>query len=112
MLRSKRLWLVFLACFWAFAAKDAAEAAGSCESIQDAFAYNQCLARSTPPRAQQGRRRGARAPEAQNRGEANGDWRSAEQSERGVHITRRRGERVKAVIDPWAGARGPARRRR
>lgn len=82
------------------------EAAG-CDHIKDTFAYNECLAKQAPPRAQ--RVRGASGggdPESTVRSRrADPD---AGFAARGVAIDRKGRGRVRAVIDPWAGARSPA----
>lgn len=85
-----------------------ASAATGCEHIQNTFAYNECLAKQAPPRAQRARgpSRGG-DPEGSVRGRAAVDP-DAGLSARGVTINRKSSRRVTAVIDPWAGARAPS----
>lgn len=105
-------WIgMMLLVLGASASGNPAYAASDCDRLQSPFAYNECLARQAPQRAQRvprtsgdpeasvRRRGGAIAPEAPGNG---------------VSISRRSGRRVSATIDPWAGARstGPARKRR
>jgi hypothetical protein len=84
----------------------AAVAQAGCAHIQNTFAYNECLARQAPPRAERvrGPRRGG-DPEASVRGRAADP--DAGLATRGVSISRNSGRRVRAVIDPWSGARAP-----
>ena len=86
-----------------------AEARTGCEHLQNPFAYNECLAKSAPPAA-------SRAPRAKGDPEASvRERRRARPSAHpanGVVVSRGgSGRRVRAVIDPWAGVRAPARRR-
>lgn len=89
-----------------------AQNAQACEKIQNSFQYNECLAKSAPPRAQRASRGGG-DPEASVPARRRGAAVAAESNVLpGMTITRRTGRRVSATIDPWAGARGPARKRR
>jgi hypothetical protein len=78
-------------------------AQGNCANITNAFAYNECLARSGPQkrmRAARGPRGGN--PEATVRGRADFDPAADDSgSRRGIRVTRGR-NRTRAVIDPWA----------
>ena len=93
-------------------------AQSQCDSIKNAFAYNECLAKSAPPRSSSARRgTGTDDPESTVRGRSRRLGAAAPdqpQVSNGVAISRGRGRRVSAVIDPWAGARsaGPSRKRR
>jgi hypothetical protein len=74
-------------------------AAGPCDHITNAFAYNECLAKQGPQRgAREPRSRGG-DPEAtvRTRRDASRDTTAADT---GVRITRGRG-RTRVVIDPW-----------
>jgi hypothetical protein len=83
----------------------AAIAAG-CDHIKDTFAYNECLAKQAPPRAQRVRgASGGADPESSVR--SRGADPNAGLAARGVSIDRKGRGRVRAVIDPWAGARTP-----
>ena len=84
--------------------------AAGCEQIKDTFAYNECLARQAPPRAQRIRSGRGGDPEG-NRVQRRADP-DAGLAARGVTINRRSGRRVTATIDPWAGARSAAPRRK
>lgn len=92
----------------------AARAAGGCEHITNAFAYNECLARQGPQRGQRAPSASSgEDPESTVRGRARGLSHVSEpEGGNGVVIQRRTGRRVSATIDPWAGQRGPSRRRR
>lgn len=90
-------------------------AQSQCDSIKNAFAYNECLAKAAPPRASSARRgTGTDDPESTVRGRSRRMGVAAPEQQNGVAISRGRGRRVSAVIDPWAGARstGPSRKRR
>lgn len=87
------------------ASVNSAFAAAECDKIQSTFAYNECLARQAPQRAQRAPRAGG-DPEASVRRRGNAIAPEAPQN--GVHISRRTGRRVSATIDPWAGTRSPA----
>jgi hypothetical protein len=87
-----------------------AEAASACDGIQNAFQYNECLARQAPGRAL--RVRGAAGtggadPEASvpARRRIVNDARPSN----GVAI-QKRNRRVRATIDPWGGVRKARRR--
>jgi hypothetical protein len=90
-----------------------AQAASPCDGIQNAFQYNECLARQAPGRAL--RVRGAAGtggadPEAS----VPARRRIVDQARpaNGVAIQKRTG-RVRATIDPWGGVRAaPSRKAR
>ena len=108
MLLSGLVVLATLAC-----ASMPAYAQANCEAIKSPFAYNECLAKSAPPRSQPVPRGAAASdPEATVRGRGRRTVAMPEQPRHGVAISRGQGRRVSAVIDPWAGVRRPAKRRR
>lgn len=90
-------------------------ALANCESITNAFAYNECLAKQGPQRSVSRGRRSNATPLSQAQGRARynpavDDGGPA----RGVRISRNRG-RSSAVIDPWASIKNsftPARGKR
>ena len=104
-MRARRWIGMMLLALCASASAGDARAASECEKIQSPFAYNECLARQAPPRAQRAPRAGG-DPEASVR--RRGPSASAEAPQNGVRISRRSGRRVSATIDPWAGARTPS----
>lgn len=92
-------------------------AAENCEKFQSPFQYNECLARQAPGKAQRSSRTvgtGGADPEStvparrRNAGAGNA-------ARSGVALQRHSRGRVRAVIDPWSGARsvtaGKKRRR-
>lgn len=90
-------------------------AQSGCDHIKSAFAYNECLAKSAPQRASSARRgTGTDDPESTVRGRSRRLGTAAPEQQNGVAISRGKGRRASAVIDPWAGARstGPSRKRR
>ena len=91
------------------------QAWAACEGINNAFAYNECLAKQAPQRGHRAPRVTSGDPEAsvvERRGRRSTRGRyAAETGAGGVSISRRHG-RTSAVIDPWGGVRGKARRRR
>lgn len=96
----------------AFGSPAQSQAAEACDKIQNSFQYNECLARSAPPRAQRARRGGG-DPEASVPARRRGPGATAQAEVLpGMTINRRSGRRVSATIDPWAGARAPVRKRR
>lgn len=77
-------------------------AQGACSGITNAFAYNECLARSGPQKRTRASRYRGGNPEATVRGRARFDPAVDDSgSRRGVRISRGR-NRTSAVIDPWA----------
>lgn len=87
-------------------------AASNCETIQNPFQYNECLAKQAPgPAARGGRRAGGTGgadPEASVPSRRRHTIVPQPQDNSGVAIRRSTGRRVSATIDPWAGARSPA----
>lgn len=83
-----------------------AMAAGPCDHLQSAFAYNECLAKQTPGRAPRGPRAGTGGgdPSIMQRRRAT-EGLAPDQNAPGIRIQRRPGRRASAVIDPWAGTR-------
>jgi hypothetical protein len=91
-------------------------AAQNCDAIQNPFQYNECLARQAPgPAARGGRRAGGTGgadPEASVPSRRRSAIAPQIQDNSGVAIRRSTGRRVSATIDPWAGARSPAPRKK
>jgi hypothetical protein len=89
-----------------------ASAATNCEAIRNPFQYNECLAKQAPgPAARGGRRAGGTGgadPEASVPSRRRNAIAPAIQDNSGVAIRRSTGRRVSATIDPWAGTRSPA----
>lgn len=94
-----------------------AAARENCEQFQSPFQYNECLARQAPGKAQRSSRTagtGGADPEAtvparrRNAG-------AGTEAHSGIALQRHSRGRVRAVIDPWSGARsvtaGKKRRR-
>ncbi len=82
-------------------------AAENCEQYQSPFQYNECLARQAPGKAQRSSRTagtGGADPEAtvpaRRRNAVSGS-----EARSGVALQRHSRGRVRAVIDPWSGAR-------
>lgn len=104
-----------LLMFGALAAAPAV--AGPCEGIQNAFAYNNCLAKEGPQKRGRAPRAGRGVdPESTVRGRARYNP-SADDGgpARGVRISRHRGGRSRAVIDPWGAIKRsltPSRKKR
>ena len=93
----------------------AAAWAEDCEKIQSPFAYNECLARSAPPVASKVTRgEAASDPESTVKERPRRSKRSAARARTpaDVQISRRSSRRVSATIDPWAGTRAPAKKKR
>lgn len=116
MVRNIRLrWLapVVLGSWICLAPLDQAWA--SCEGINNAFAYNECLAKQAPQRGHRAPRVTSGDPEAsvvERRGRRSTRGRyTSESGLGGVSLTRRNG-RTSAVIDPWGGVRGKGTGRR
>lgn len=92
-------------------------AAENCEQYQSPFQYNECLARQAPGKAQRSSRTvgtGGADPEASvpaRRRNVGADT----EARSGMALQRNSRGRVRAVIDPWSGARsvtvGKKRRR-
>lgn len=86
-------------------------AVASCEGIQNAFAYNDCLAKEGPqkrgraPKADRGVDPESTVSERGRRGRV----RAAYTGGNGVVISRRAGNRVSAAIDPWGSVRASER---
>lgn len=103
---------LFVALLAAVSAPQAARAATNCEAIQNPFQYNECLARQAPGQAARGGRRAGGTGGADPESSVPSRRRSAIapqlQDNSGVAIRRSTGRRVSAAIDPWAGARSPA----
>lgn len=96
---------VLIAAMTSLAAAPAAAQTG-CDHIKDTFAFNECLAKQAPPRAQRVRgASGGADPESTVRSRRADP--EAGFAARGVAIDRRGRGRVRATIDPWAGARAP-----
>lgn len=116
-LREIRNFLAGLALFGAATLATTVDASANCESITNAFAYNECLAKQGPQRGTSRAPRAQRGvdPEATVRGKAR--YSPSRESvgnagASGISISRRRG-RTSAVIDPWSavkrGFSGPSR---
>jgi hypothetical protein len=103
---------VFAAFFAVIASPQTALAAANCDTIQNPFQYNECLAKRAPgPAARGGRRAGGTGgadPETSVPARRRGYVAPAIQDNSGVTVRRSSGRRVSATIDPWAGSRRPA----
>ena len=86
----------------------ATSAHAACEGINNAFAYNECLAKQAPKRGVRAPRVTSGDPEAsvvERRGRRSARGLNAGPEEvGGITISRRQG-RSSAVIDPWGGIR-------
>lgn len=86
-------------------------AAASCEGIQNAFAYNDCLAKEGPQKRGRAPTAGRGVdPESTVSGRGRRSRaRAAYSGGSGVVISRRAGNRVSAAIDPWDAVRASDR---
>lgn len=91
-------------------------ASANCESITNAFAYNECLAKQGPQKKVHAPGAKGGDPEATVQGRGRGAGRYSRRSRfspsapdpdggQGISITRRGEHRTSAVIDPWAAVK-------